>query len=90
MTKPRRPLQADTTADWSHNRDTARNLWVIAVFAFWITLAILVSVYFLRGELNLILVSIALGLMILGVWLKVRYQLIVRKGPDASRHGEDH
>jgi hypothetical protein len=31
------------------------------------------------GKLNQILVSIAFGMMVLGVWLKARYQLRQRK-----------
>ena len=77
-------------AEWVQQRDQARRLWVIAVLGFWTTLAILAVVYFLNDELNLVLVSIAVGMMVLGVWLKARYQLILRRKPHGSGHGEDH
>ena len=35
----------------------------------------------LEGRLNLVLVSICLGLLFVGVWLKTRYQMHLRKGP---------
>jgi hypothetical protein len=84
------PRSGSDRTEWDKQRNTANNLWVIAVFGFWITIAILAIVYFLKDELNLVLVSIALGMMILGVWLKTRYQLMLRRGPQSPGHGEDH
>ena len=90
MNEPSRSPQAIAATEWSRHLNTARNLWVIAVLAFWVTLGILLLVFFLRDEVNLILVSIALGLMILGVWLKARYQWIVRKEAERTINGKDH
>jgi Flp pilus assembly protein TadB len=64
------PAQAD---------DTGRKLWVVAVLAFWISTGITLTVLLITGKLNLILVSVTLGMMLLGVWLKVRYQLRRRR-----------
>jgi hypothetical protein len=81
---------------WERRRDRAKVVWVIAVMAFWITAAILGVVYYLEGRLDLILVSIALGLMMLGLWLKTRYQWILRKEPERLQppideaDGQDH
>ena len=72
---------------WARERDTAKNLWVIATSAFWISAVVQAVVYFVRGSLNLILMSIVLGTMILGVWLKLRYQLHLRKEPP---NGQDN
>ena len=81
---------------WEKQRDKAKTFWVIAVMAFWITVAVLGVVFYLRGVINLILTSIALGMLILGLWLKTRYQVILRKEPerppisDGAADGENH
>jgi len=54
------------------------------VLAFWVSVAVLGAVFFIDGELNLVLVSIALGMLVIGVWLKSRYLLHLRKEP--GRH----
>jgi hypothetical protein len=54
---------------------------VAAVLAFWVSAAVLVIVFLVDGRLNLILVSICLGLLLVGVWLKTRYQMHLRRGP---------
>lgn len=59
--------------------DNGRKLWVVAVLAFWISAGITLAVLLITGKLNLILVCITLGMMVLGVWLKARYQLRQRK-----------
>ena len=79
-----------SSLEWVRQRDQARKLWVIAVLAFWVTGVVLAVVYVLNDELDLVLVSIALGMMVLGVWLKARYQLILRREPHDHEHGEDH
>ena len=79
MENPAKPL--DVEADWSALRDSLKMRWVAAVMAFWVSVAVLVVVFFIEGQLNLILVSICLGLLLVGVWLKTRYQLHLRKGP---------
>ncbi len=57
----------------------SRKLWVVAVIAFWISAGITLTAMVITGKLDLILISITLGLMVLGVWLKARYQLHQRK-----------
>jgi len=52
--------------------------------AFWVSVAVLGVVFFMQGEVNLVLASIALGMLFVGVWLKTRYQLHLRKPP--GRH----
>jgi len=68
--------------DWAALGRSLKMRWVAAVMAFWVSTAVLIIVFFIEGQLNLILVSICLGLMIVGVWLKTRYQLHLRKEPD--------
>ncbi len=77
-------------SEWIKQRDRAKLLWVVTTLAFWISLAILGVVYLLNGELSFVLISVVLGMLILGVWLKTRYQLMLRKEPDKPDHGEDH
>ncbi len=57
----------------------SRTLWVVAVLAFWISAGITLAVLLITGKLNLILLCVTLGMMVLGVWLKARYQLQQRK-----------
>ena len=59
--------------------DTSRKLWVLEVLAFWVSAGVTLAVMLTTGKLNLILVSITLGMMVLGVWLKAQYQLRHRK-----------
>lgn len=70
--------------DWSVVRDSLKTRWVAAVMAFWVSALVLAVMSFVGGGLNLVLASICLGLLIVGLWLKARYQLHLRKGP--SRH----
>jgi uncharacterized membrane protein len=58
--------------------ESLKRQWVFAVLAFWITAAVILAIYLLKGELNLILLSIALGTMILGIWTKARYRRHLR------------
>jgi hypothetical protein len=58
---------------------------VAAVLAFWITVAITALVFWLKGELNFILLSVALGTLILGLWLKTRFQVHMRQRPRGPR-----
>ena len=52
---------------------------MVAVLAFWISAGVTQVVMLTTGKLNQILISIAFGMMVLGVWLKARYQLRQRK-----------
>ena len=66
---------------WSSERDRLKFFWVLAAVAFWVTMIVQLLVYLLKNELNLILISIAGGMMILGLWFKIRFQLHMRKQP---------
>ena len=68
--------------------DTSRNLWVLAVLAFWVSAGVTLAVMLITGKLDLILVSITLGMMVLGVWLKARYQLRRRKARGRLSSGD--
>ena len=52
---------------WSSERDRLKFFWVLAAVAFWVTVIVQALVYILKNELNLILISIAGGMMILGL-----------------------
>jgi hypothetical protein len=78
--KPLSPSASDLAA-WARRRDTLKTQWVVAVLAFWITVAITALVFWLKGELHFILLSVALGTLALGLWLKTRFQLHLRQRP---------
>ena len=70
---------------WASERDRIKNLWVLAVVAFWLTVAIQVVMHFFQGRLSFILVSIAGSALVIGVWLKIRYQWHLRREPGRRR-----
>ena len=74
--------------EWARTRDSMKTLWVIAVLGFWVSAAILGVVFFLEDELNILLLSVTLGTMILGVWLKARFQLYQNREPKKQRPDE--
>lgn len=80
MGEQRRRKDLETAPVAPHEHD--RNLWVVAVLAFWVSAGITLAVLLITGELRLILVTITLGMLVLGVWLKARYQLKKRKARD--------
>ena len=67
--------------EWEQKRDRIKTLWVVAVLLFWGTCGIQLVVYLLKEKLDFILLSIILGMLVLGVVLKARLQLHLRKGP---------
>jgi len=73
MREPRRHKELNAAS--AESGDTSRKLWVVAVPAFWISAGVTLAVMLTTGKLNLNPVSITLGMMILGAWLKARYQL---------------
>ena len=75
-------LASDAWSIWDRARKSLKTQWVASVIAFWVSAAVLGVVFFLQDKLNLILVSIVLGMLVIGVWLKTRYQLHLRKEPD--------
>ena len=85
MGEPRR--QKELNAASAESGDTSRKLSVLAVLAFWISAGVTLAVILTTGKLNLILVSITLGMMVLGVWLKARYQLRQRKARGRASGG---
>ena len=79
----REELQSATGTPADHDR----TLWVVAVLAFWISAGITVAVLLITGKLDFILVTITLGMMVLGVWLKARYQLRKHKAGGQTSSG---
>lgn len=71
----------DETERWTSTRDSLKMRWVAAVIAFWVSAGVLAVVSSMEGRLNLVLVAVCTGLLVLGVWLKTRYQLHLRKPP---------
>lgn len=71
----------DAWSQWARAGGTLKTQWVASVIAFWVSASVLGVVFFVDGKLNLILVSITLGMLLIGVWLKTRYQLHQRKEP---------
>ena len=74
-------LKEQQPTDWEQKRDRLKTLWVIAVIAFWVSCCVQLVVYLLKERLDLVLLSIIFGTMVLGVALKTRLQLHLRKGP---------
>ena len=74
----------DESAEWARARDGLKTKWVASVMAFWVSAAVLLLMFVIKGSLSLILLSIVLGMLIIGVWLKTRYQMHLRKDP--GRH----
>ena len=81
--------EKDTHKTWSSERDRLKFFWVLATVAFWVTVIVQALVYLLKDELNPILISIAGGMMILGLWFKTRFQLHMRKQPSNDK-SSDH
>jgi high-affinity Fe2+/Pb2+ permease len=84
----RREPEKDLKIVAKESVETSRKLWVIAVLAFWVSAAISLLTLVVTGKLNLILTSITLGMLVLGVWLKIRYQLHQRKA-NSHQPGDD-
>lgn len=74
-------LTADQGTEWARVRDSLKTRWVAAVLAFWVSTLVLGAVSLIGGRLDLVLLSICLGLLIVGLWLKSRYRLHLRRGP---------
>jgi ribosomal protein L37E len=87
MTNPSAKVDSDPWSQWSKARKTLKTQWVASVIAFWVSAAVLGVVFFIENKLNLILVSITLGMLLIGMWLKTRFQLHQRKEP--SRQSTD-
>ncbi|MGB5725758.1 MAG: hypothetical protein WBM52_00935 [Thiogranum sp.] len=71
MREPRHHKELNAAS--AESGDTSWKLWVV-VLAFWISAGVTLAVMLTTGKLNLNLVSITLGMMVLGVSLKARYQ----------------
>ena len=85
MGERRLPEEFRSAPGTPHDHD--RTLWVIAVLAFWVSAGITLVVLLITGRLHLILVTITLGMMVLGVWLKARYQLRQRQAHGRTSRG---
>jgi len=77
-------ILSSAASDWAHARDGLKTKWVVSVIAFWVSVVILAVVFFIEQRLNLTLASIALGMLVIGIWLKTRYQMHLRNDP--SKH----
>ena len=75
----------DPRSRWEKAGKTMKLQWVAVVLAFWVSAGVLAVIYVLQGRLSLILASFVLGFMLLGLWLKTRYQLHQRKEPEARQ-----
>ena len=69
----------EADAKWEKEAAKIKNFWVISVAMFWFTVSFQIALYILDGSLNLVLLSIAAGMMILGTFFKIRLQLHQRK-----------
>ena len=69
----------NASTEWKRERDRLKNLLVLVVAFFWFSVIFQASLYYLDGTLNLILLSIISAMIILGVVLKTRLQLHMRK-----------
>ncbi|MFC1680607.1 hypothetical protein ACFL1S_02285 [Pseudomonadota bacterium] len=78
---------SDPWSKWSKAGNALKTKWVASVAAFWVSMVVMLIVYFVEKKLNLILASIVLGMMLIGVWLKIRYQMHQRAEP--NRHTEN-
>ncbi len=67
--------------DWEKERERLKRLWVVAALFFWFSLFFQAGLFILDGTLNLIILSVIMGTMVLGIFLKFRLYLHVRKGP---------
>jgi len=71
MREPRHHKELNAAS--AESGGTSWKLWVV-VLAFWISAGVTLAVMLTTGKLNLNLVSITLGMMVLGVSLKARHQ----------------
>lgn len=76
------PTRSVEQSDDSAQLKSQKMQWVAAVIAFWISVGVFAVVFVVQDRVSLMLVSICLGLMILGIGLKIRYQLHLKKHND--------
>ncbi len=81
-TVPVAEVDLDPWSQWSKADRTMKLQWIATVMAFWVSVGVFVIMFVIKQQLDLILASIVLGLMLLGLWLKTRYQLHQRKEPE--------
>ena len=82
MTNPSAQVDSDPWSQWSKAGKTLKTQWVASVIAFWVSAAVLGVGLYIEGKFNLILVSITLGMLLIGIWLKTRYQMHQRREPE--------
>lgn len=71
----------DEKSEWVRTRDSLKLKWVASVLAFWVSVSVLVVVMLLDDRIDLMLTSISLAMLIIGIWLKTRYHLHLRRDP---------
>ena len=72
----------DPWEQWSKESKIRKTLWTAAVITFWISTVILGVLFVIQNKLSLVILSIIFGTLVLGVWLKTRYQMHLRQEPD--------
>ena len=81
----------DAESEWVRARDSLKTKWIASVVAFWVSASVWGVVLLIDGKINLILTSIVLGMLVIGMWLKTRYQLHLRnEPPQASARGQEY
>ena len=67
---------------WEKELNNIKNLWVISVVFFWLSVFFQIGLYVMDGHINIVLLSIITGMMVLGVALKLRLKRYSRSNPD--------
>ncbi|MCB1760239.1 MAG: hypothetical protein KDI68_10740 [Gammaproteobacteria bacterium] len=72
---------------WQAEQKKLRTMWVVVIMMFWFSVTFQGAIFLLEGTLNLILMSIILGMLVLGIALKMKLQRHeASKGrPDADK-----
>ncbi len=84
-TEPEKQAPDDDTTDsesvWVKERDRLKALWVVSVAFFWFSVFFQGTLYLMEKQVNFVLLSVIAGMLFLGVILKIRLQLHLRKKP---------
>lgn len=59
---------------WQAEQKKLKTMWVAVIMVFWFSVTFQGAIFLLEGTLNLILMSIILGMLILGIVLKIKLQ----------------
>ena len=74
-------VAAGSASEWARARDSLKKRWVASTIAFWVSASVLAIVFVIEDRIDLILTSITLAMLLIGMWLKLRYQWHLRKEP---------